>query len=93
MWSCYILINTQSFQQVRGELKKYLRWKNSHENVSVHLSIFSHVLQIAGLNESKLSSHDPQVGHGLRRLLALQIFHQLVEIAGNLAHQIRDLRK
>lgn len=68
--------------------EQYLRRKDPHKNVCIQHCIVSDELQVTTLDVAKLSSHDPQVGHGLWGLLTLQIFDQLVEVADNFSHKV-----
>lgn len=75
-------------------IEQYLSRNDLHENFCIHHCISRNKFQIAALDVAKLSSQDPQVGHGLWRLLTLQIFYQFVEVANNFSHKIfRNLGK
>ena len=62
----------------------YLCGHGLEEDLSIHGCILGNALQLTALDVSKVSSHDPQVGHGFRGLLSLKVIRHLVEVVDNL---------
>ena len=82
------IINIKGSTYNRMKRNNYLCWNDPHQDIGVHGSVLSVALQVTGLDVAQLGAHDPQVGHGLRGFLGLELLDQLVEVSNNLLNEV-----